>query len=67
MTDLAEGGTGQLFHFTKRVCRAIPEYRIVNQHLDYPVGLLALSVFLAECAGCLVASENWCPPPSLMI
>jgi hypothetical protein len=45
-------GSGHLLSFTKKVCRAMPEYRTINSRIVYPAGLLALAAFLAECAGC---------------
>lgn len=52
MTAKVDTNYSQLFEFITKVCRVMPEYRRFDSRIYYPVGLLILSIFLSECAGC---------------
>ena len=51
---------GHLVRLVRRVCLVMPDFRRVDR-VEYPAGLLTLSIFLAECAGCVAqkSKESW--------
>ena len=51
---------GHLVRLVRRVCLVMPDFRRVDR-VEYPAGLLTLSIFLAECAGCVAqkSKEIW--------